>query len=141
MVEVRITDQSIDEALLDSESPDATTGATVVFVGRARNSSSENPGSRVVRLEYEAYAPMALKELRAIAQECSARFGAHRVCVCHRTGVLPIGESAVRIEVTTPHRAEAFEGCRFVIEEIKKRVPIWKREVYDNGSSWVHAHP
>lgn len=84
---------------------------------------------------------MAIRELETIARECKERHGALSVVILHRVGVLHIGEVAVAIAVWTGHRAAAFEGCRYVIEEIKKRVPIWKKEVFDDGSAWVHPHP
>jgi len=141
MIDIVLTDLPIHNLGERGDQRSGATGAIVSFVGVARNSSNENPNTPVVRLDYEAYRPMAERELRAIADECVQRFGALRVVVHHRLGILEIGETAVAIQVESSHRSQAFDGCRYVIEEIKKRVPIWKREVYTDGSTWVNAHP
>jgi len=107
----------------------------------ARNSSSAHPGNQVVRLDYEAYVPMAEEQMRIIAGEAAGEFGLLNVRVHHRVGTLAIGEAAVVVVVASAHRAAAFDGCRYVIEELKKRVPIWKKEVFNDGSEWVNARP
>lgn len=119
----------------------ADCGAVASFLGVARRTSSSHPGRSVTRLEYEAYAPMAVRELETIAQEAIARYGAAHVAAVHRIGVLELGEAAVVVVVATPHRAEAFDACRYVIEQLKLRVPIWKKEVFDDGSEWVDPRP
>jgi molybdopterin synthase catalytic subunit len=108
-------------------------GAVVSFVGTVRSS---NHGKAVVRLEYEAYADMALRVFDHIASEARERWGA-RVSIHHRTGALDPGELSVVIAAAAPHRADAFEACRHAIELLKKDAPIWKREIYPDGSSWV----
>jgi molybdopterin synthase catalytic subunit len=108
-------------------------GAVVTFVGTVRSS---NHGKAVVRLEYEAYRPMALRVFEHIADETRERWGA-RLCIHHRVGALDPGELSVVIAAAAPHRADAFEACRHAIESLKRDAPIWKREIYPDGSSWV----
>jgi len=108
-------------------------GAVVSFTGTVRSS---NHGKAVVRLEYEAYPEMALRVFAHIASEASERWGA-RVVIHHRTGPLEPGALSVVIAAAAPHRADAFEACRHAIEILKKDAPIWKREFYPDGSSWV----
>jgi molybdopterin synthase catalytic subunit len=108
-------------------------GAVVSFVGTVRSS---NHGKAVVRLEYEAYEPMALRVFDHIAATARERWGA-RVSIHHRVGALDPGELSVVIAAAAPHRADAFEACRHAIESLKKEAPIWKREIYPDGSSWV----
>jgi molybdopterin converting factor subunit 1 len=108
-------------------------GAVVSFVGTVRSS---NHGKAVVRLEYEAYEPMALRVFDHIAATARERWGA-RVAIHHRVGALDPGELSVVIAAAAPHRADAFEACRHAIESLKKDAPIWKREIYPDGSSWV----
>jgi molybdopterin synthase catalytic subunit len=141
MIECRVVSTAIDTCELISRASDERSGATSVFVGTARNTSAERLDGAVTRLEYEAYVPMAEKELEAIASEAVESFGALHVLVHHRVGVLALGEAAVAVVVATAHRAAAFDACRFVIEELKKRVPIWKKEVFVDGAEWVNARP
>jgi len=141
MIESIVTDAPLDAgALIASASADGA-GAVAVFVGTARNSSPARPGSEVLQLEYEAYVPMAEGEMRRIAEEAAAGHGLLNVVVHHRIGTLGVGDAAVVVVVASPHRAAAFDGCRYVIEELKKHVPIWKKEVFGDGSEWVHARP
>ncbi|HEX6746863.1 MAG TPA: molybdenum cofactor biosynthesis protein MoaE [Longimicrobium sp.] len=130
-----VTDQPLDAArlLADGVSPDD--GAALLFWGVVRN---ENDGRPVSHLEYHAYADMAERMMHRIAEEAISRFGVGDVRVVHRVGRLAIGEASVAICVAAPHRGEAYEASRYVIEELKKRVPIWKREGYTDGDSdWV----
>jgi len=110
-------------------------GACVLFLGVVRD---HNDGRAVTGLEYEAYREMAEGTLSAIAVEASHRFGPNRIRVLHRLGELRVGEVSTAIAVATPHRAEAFEASRYIIEEIKRRLPVWKREHYVDGDAhWV----
>ena len=110
-------------------------GATVTFTGTARDHAEGRPG--VHRLEYEAYDEPALVRLQAIAAELHSRWPVvGRVALLHRTGVVELGDAAVVVAVSAPHRAEAFEAARFGIDELKRTVPIWKRESWDGGESW-----
>jgi len=111
-------------------------GAVVTFVGRARDRSDD--GREVIELDYEVYPEMAASVLAEIAAEAEARWPA-AVAVAHRHGVVPLGEAAVAIVTAAPHRAEAYEANRFVIEAIKDRLPIWKRERFADGTEWKRA--
>lgn len=112
----------------------AERGGVVTFVGAVRN---HHAGRAVLRLEYSAYGPMAEEEFARIIEEAERRWPA-RVAAEHRLGTLEVGDVAVIVVAAAPHRDAAFDACRFVIEELKRRVPIWKREHYTDGSSgWV----
>lgn len=116
---------------------DPGAGAYVGFEGRARN---RNEGRDVERLEYEAYAPLAEKEGERIIAEARERWPIIAARCVHRTGVLEIGECAVWVGVVSPHRDEAFAACRYIIDEVKMRLPIWKKEHYTDGDSgWVNC--
>lgn len=110
-------------------------GAVALFVGTVRNA---NEGRPVGGMEYEGYVAMAREQLAAIVAEAAGRAAAGRVAAVHRLGELAVGEASVAVAVSTPHRAEAFDAARYVIEEIKKRLPVWKRERYlDGGVRWL----
>jgi len=123
----------IDVDALERAVADPSRGALVTFVGRARDRADD--GRAVSELEYEIYPEMAATVLEEIAAEAEERWGA-AVAVVHRHGVVPIGEAAVAIVSASTHRAEAYEASRFVIEAIKERLPIWKRERFADGSEW-----
>ena len=113
-------------------------GAVVTFLGTVRETSR---GRKVVALEYEAYPEMALRALRGIAREALARWDLGDVAIVHRVGRLRPGEASVGIAVAAGHRGATFEACRFIIERIKATVPVWKREVYEDGAAWVEGAP
>jgi len=113
-------------------------GGIDVFIGTVRDSTK---GKRVVRLEFEAYEPMALKEMEKIAAQASDKWPMQRLLIHHRTGVLAVGDVPVIIAVSCAHRDAAFEACRFVIDTLKQTVPIWKKEIFEDGEVWVAAHP
>ncbi len=116
-------------------------GRDLTFVGTTREN---NVGRKVLRLEYEAYEAMALSEIRKLAAESGQRWKIARIAVAHRIGVVEIGETSVAIAVSAPHRAEAFEACRFAIDRLKEIVPIWKKEHFEGGEIWVGcqtSHP
>lgn len=113
-------------------------GGTVTFTGTVRDCSR---GRDVAHLEYEAYVPMAERVLARIGDEIAEQWPGTRTAIVHRVGTLAVGETAVVIAVAAPHRAEAFEGCRHAIERLKEDVPIWKREVFADGSEWVGMGP
>jgi len=116
---------------------DDASGACVIFEGWVRN---HNEGQRVERLEYDAYESLGVKEGERILLEAAQRFGINTVHCVHRLGKIEIGGMAVIVGVSTPHRNEAFEACRYIIDEVKHRVPIWKKEYYVNGDSgWVNC--
>lgn len=112
-------------------------GAVVTFVGAVRDT---NEGRAVTRLEYEAYAAMAERELGAIVRELESEIEGVRLAVAHRIGTLHVGDAAVICAASAPHRAEAFRACRELIDRVKARVPIWKREHGPDGPYWVGWH-
>ena len=111
-------------------------GATVTLDGYAREWTK---GRRTLRLEYEAYAPMALSELRRLGKEVHERFPIAHIGIVHRTGRLEIGETSVVISVSAPHRRAAFEACEWAIKELKRTVPIWKKEILEDGEVWIEG--
>lgn len=127
----------IPQACIDLAAHPGSGGATV-FIGTVRD---QTKGRKVVRLEFEAYAPMAISEMRKIAEQVEQRWQAHHVVIHHRVGSLDIGEIAVIIAVSTPHRKAAFEACEYTIDTLKETVPIWKKEIFEDGEIWVAAHP
>jgi molybdopterin converting factor subunit 1 len=143
-----ITDEAI--ARLTSAVATPGDGAVVTFVGRTRESpgtpapgqetaAAQFAGRRVERLEYEAYESMAVAVLDEIADEIESRFGVSRIAIVHRTGSVAVGETSVVIAVAAAHRGEAFDACRYAIEELKARAPIWKSEQFADGSVWLGA--
>jgi molybdopterin synthase catalytic subunit len=132
-----VSDQAIDVLAAKQTVADNSCGALVVFEGWIRD---HNDGQAVDRLEYEVYRPVAVKEGSKIIEEAVTRFGvSHAVCV-HREGLLELGELAVIVCVSSPHRSEAFDACRYIIDQTKTRLPIWKKEHYKSGvSEWVNC--
>ena len=113
-------------------------GAVVTFTGAVRDATR---GRKVVRLEYEAYAPMAERMFERIAAEAKERWPGSRLAIVHRVGTLLPGELAVVIAASAPHREAAFEACRHAIERLKQDAPIWKKELYADGEVWVGLGP
>lgn len=136
---------AIDEAQLKTAVEDERAGAICTFDGRVRN---HNEGKAVSKLSYEAYPELANKEGGVVIEEALAKFNIIHAAAAHRTGDLEIGDVAVFVAVSAAHRDDAFKACRYIIDEIKLRLPIWKKETYiDGGSVWVncqtcssHAH-
>ena len=132
---VALVDQAIDVAALIAEVSDDSCGAASVFLGAVRN---VNDGHAVVGIEYSAYRSMALREMTAIAREADEQFGVSRLVVEHRLGTLGLGDVSIAIVAAHAHRAPSLDATRFVIEQVKRRVPIWKREHYADGTrEWV----
>jgi len=132
-----ITDRSIDAEALTSALRHDSAGACVSFQGWVRD---HNDGQEVLGLEYEAHAPVAQKEGRKILEEARERFDLLSASARHRVGRLEIGECAVWVGVSAAHRGAAFDACRYVIDELKQRVPIWKKEHYQAGhSGWINC--
>lgn len=127
----------IPQEFIDFTASDSA-GGSVVFIGTVRNNTKGKP---VVRLEFEAYEPMAISEMRKIAEQAQIRWNCEKIAIHHRTGSLDIGEIAVVIAVATPHRKAAFEACEYCIDTLKETVPIWKKEIFEDGEVWVAAHP
>lgn len=130
----RVTDEPIDLAELVRYVSDPEAGAIVPFIGTTRNN---NEGRRVLALDYEAYPEMAEKELARIGAEAAKRWPICRMAIMHRLGPVQIGEASVIIVVSAAHRDAAFAASRYAIEEIKKTVPIWKKEMYEGGEVWI----
>ena len=130
----KIVDEEIhkDEIINSVNVP--TSGAVVTFDGIVRGFSH---GKKVLYLEYEAYKEMAEKKMGVIEEEINEKWNLKDVAMVHRIGRLEIGQTSVFIAVSAPHRAQAFEACRYAIDRIKKDVPIWKKEVWENGEEWV----
>jgi MoaE-MoaD fusion protein len=129
-----IVDHPIDAAAVTTAVADPATGATVTFLGTTRD---HNDGRTVTELEYEAYAEMALAELRRIGATIQERWPVAKVAIVHRVGLVPIGQASVVIAVSSAHRAAAFEACHFAIDRLKEVVPIWKKERFDGGEVWI----
>lgn len=113
-------------------------GAECLFVGTVRDQTS---GQSVVKLQFEAYESMALKEMEKIADKALSDFEITAICIHHRVGILTVGEIPVIIAVGSPHRQAAFQACQYAIDTLKETVPIWKKEFFTDGSVWVSAHP
>lgn len=135
MTRSAVVDRPLDPGALIAEVSAARNGATVLFVGTVRDLADGRP---VSGLDYAAYRGMAERELDAIVREAAERHGTPDVVCEHRVGELALGEASIVIAAAHPHRAQAFDACRMVIEEVKRRVPIWKRERYVDGAwEWV----
>ncbi|HEU5183220.1 MAG TPA: molybdenum cofactor biosynthesis protein MoaE [Gemmatimonadaceae bacterium] len=132
---VAIVRSPLDPSALLAEVAASANGASVLFVGTVRDT---NEGRAVEGIEYTAYESMAARELEAIVSEAASRFETDDIVAEHRVGALAIGDASVVIAVAHPHRAQAYDASRYVIEELKRRVPIWKREAYVDGTrEWV----
>lgn len=135
---VALVDHAIDSAALIAEVSDDSCGAASVFLGCVRN---VNDGRAVTGIEYSAYRSMAEREMNAIAREAGERFEVSRLVLEHRLGQLGLGEVSVAVVVAHPHRGPSLDATRYVIEQLKRRVPIWKLELYADGTrEWVGAH-
>jgi len=117
---------------------DPQCGGIDVFIGTVRSSTKQK---KVVRLEFEAYEKMALSEMNRIATDIFKKFAIQKILIHHRTGVLQIGDVPVVIVIAAAHRDVAFDACRYAIDTLKETVPIWKKEVFEDGEEWVAAHP
>ena len=136
--ETRLTREAIDADALVRAAKAGADGAVVVFDGIVRNHSR---GRRTLHLDYEAYEEMALKQMAQLADEARERFGVRHVTIVHRLGRLEIGETSVLIVVASAHRAQAYEASRWVIDTLKKTVPIWKKETFADGAVWADGEP
>jgi len=123
----------VGDLLATVQSPER--GGTCVFLGTVRNDAG------VTSIDYSAYESMAVEEIERILSEARERWPRSRVMLQHRLGVIPVGEASIAIAAAAPHRDEAFAACRYAIEEVKKRLPVWKKELRGDGSEqWVEAH-
>ena len=128
-----LTTDAIDVSVLRASVERAEAGAVLVFEGTTRN---HHQGREVVRLEYEAYEGMAKEQMARIGREVTGRWPEARVAIAHRVGVVPVGESSVVIATSAPHRDVAYAANRYAIDTLKAVVPVWKKEVYADGSVW-----
>ena len=131
---IEITHQTLDPERITSRVRKETNGAVVTFLGTTRNNFEGKP---VLTLEYEAFEEMALKKMEEIRQELQAQFCIEDIAICHRIGSVYIGEISLVVAVASPHRKEAFLACHQAVDRVKEIVPIWKKEVFEDGSRWV----
>ena len=135
-IEIYSTPLNVTDCVDWIMSPQA--GGIDIFIGTVRDATK---GKKVMRLEFEAYKNMALKEMEKIAQQAYSKWPVQKILVHHRTGVLQVGEIPVIIAVAAAHRDAAFDACRYIIDTLKQTVPIWKKEIFEDGEVWVAAHP
>jgi len=137
-IRVYLTRESIETDNLIYSAKRGEDGAVVVFDGIVRNNSR---GRRTLHLDYESYEDMALKQMKALAADALIRFGVRHVTIVHRLGRIVVGESSVLIIVASAHRAQAYEASRFLIDTLKRTVPIWKKETFVDGAVWSDGEP
>src|SRR5580698_9318429 len=135
---IEITDGVIPAAEIAQEIKAGSDGAVCVFDGIVRDNTR---GRKTLHLDYEAYREMALEQMRGLAAQAMAKFGVRDVALVHRLGRLMVGETSVLIVVASAHRAAAFDACRWLIDTLKKTVPIWKKETFGDGSVWADGEP
>ena len=135
---IKITEKPIDTHKVIETASSLGAGAVNVFIGNVRSRAHDK---NVRWLEYEAYESMAVAEIRKIIEVAAQRWGLLGWAVSHRIGTLKPGETAIAVAVSAPHRKESFEACEFIVDEIKAKVPIWKKEVFEDGEEWVSARP
>lgn len=138
MDKIYITDKRLDAKACTDEVVYPGAGGIVVFVGTVRD---QTKGKSVKHLEFESYEPMALKEMQKIADQAIEKWGLNDMVIHHRVGLVPIEEEAVVIACSSAHRKEAFAACEYAIDTLKETVPIWKKEIFEDGEVWVSAHP
>ncbi len=135
---VRLQREPIDATALTAQVKSGEDGAVVIFDGIVRNHTR---GRRTLYLDYEAYEAMALEQMQSLVRDARQRFDVREIMLVHRLGRLQIGESSVWIAVASAHRASAFEACRWIIDTLKKTVPIWKKEFFEDGAVWADGEP
>jgi molybdopterin synthase catalytic subunit len=135
---VEITSNPIDQSKIIHSVAHLEGGAICSFIGTVRSKTADQ---KVIRLEYECYEPMAISEINKIIEQAKSKWPVLMVAISHRIGMLQLGDEAVVLAVSTPHRKESFEACQFIIDTLKQTVPIWKKEVFEDGEEWVSAHP
>jgi len=133
---ISITEKPIDVNKLFNDVSDQSSGATVLFTGTVRD---HNEQDKVSKLHYEAYQEMAKKILQEIENEIHTKWKIKKFAAIHRTGTLQVGEVSVAIAVSAEHRKEAFDACKFGIDSIKEKAPIWKKEFAESGTEWIEG--
>jgi molybdopterin synthase catalytic subunit len=136
---VGISAEPLDVAAAVKFVSDPDCGGLALFIGTVRAEGAERSDSSVVRLEYEAHPELAEEKLAEIARAATSRWDVRHVLMVHRVGACSVGDPTVIVAASAPHRADALDACRSIIDSIKAEVPIWKREVYEDGSAWVGA--
>lgn len=138
MIDIQLLETPLSVTTCSDFVATAEVGGSTVFIGTVRN---QTKGKRVLRLDFEAYAPMAISEMRKIAEQACERWPVIKMAIHHRVGSLEVGEIAVIIAVSAAHRKATFEACQYAIDTLKETVPIWKKEIFEDGEIWVAAHP
>jgi molybdopterin synthase catalytic subunit len=140
-LDVAITDEALDVASAIEAASAPSVGGIATFIGTVRETAAvaDNRDRAVTGLDYEAHPRIAIERMDAVARAAAERWDVHRIVAVHRNGSCDVGEPTVVIACGAPHRADALEACRFIIDQLKSTVPIWKRERYADGSSWVGA--
>lgn len=138
MIEVNISAEplNVQDCIGKVIAPDC--GGIDIFIGTVRNATK---GNTVIRLEFEAYERMALKEMQKLANQAIEKWAVKNILIHHRVGALEVGDIPVIICISAAHRGAAFDACRYIIDTLKQTVPIWKKEIFENGEVWVAAHP
>lgn len=131
-----VTTEPLESTRVVAAVAEPACGAVATFLGLVRE---QNAGRRVLWLDYEAYAPLAIRSFELIGDEASSRWPSARLAIHHRTGRLEIGEASVAIAAATPHRSDAFAACRYAIERVKQIAPIWKHEHFEGGDVWIEG--
>ena len=137
-ISIRITSEKLNLQTCYDFVQDDSCGGIAVFVGTVRNITNER---KVVKLDFSAYEPMAIKEMNNIAQRAIKKYDIYKIAIHHAIGILKIGDVPVIITVSSPHRGAAFDACEFAIDTLKETVPIWKKEHFKDGEIWVNSHP
>ena len=138
LIDIQIKDDDLSVTECSEWVQEDGCGGITLFIGTVRNQTKGKP---VLRLEFESYKPMAIKEMQKIAEQAAQKWDCRKVIIHHRVGNLDIGGIAVIIGIATPHRKAAFEACQYCIDTLKETVPIWKKEIFESGEIWVAAHP
>jgi len=137
-ISIKITSDKLNLQTCNDFVQDDTCGGIALFVGTVRNITKNKT---VIRLDFSAYEPMAIKEMYKIAEQAIEKFSIHKIAIHHAVGNLQVGDVPVIITVSSAHRVAAFEACQYAIDTLKETVPIWKKEHFDDGEVWVNSHP
>jgi len=132
-----VTSAPLNPASFTEAVKSTSSGAVITFLGTTRG---ETAGKKVLYLEYEAYNPMATEKLQEICSEIKQKWTIHDIAIGHRVGKLEIGDISLVVALSSPHRHEAFESCIYLVDRLKETVPIWKKEVFEDGEIWIDAH-
>ncbi len=135
---IKISSEKLEQQVCYDFVQDDTCGGIALFVGTVRNSTQDK---KVILLDFSSYEPMALKEMQKIADDAITKFPIYKIAIHHAAGKLNIGDIPVIIAVSSAHRKAAFEACEYAIDSLKKAVPIWKKEHFEDGEVWVNSHP